>query len=131
MNCDGSTPIEITLRTVMKKPGHRTPNDTISINRRTFVKFLPAAGAAGLAVANAPLKALAQTPTPAASPTPVPSPTPEPRISKEVLRNAEKVIGVDFTDAQLELVRPGASRALDSYEVVRKMDVPLDTEPAV
>src|SRR5207244_5187122 len=32
---------------------------------------------------------------------------------------------------QLELVRPGASRALDSYGVVRKMDVPLDTEPAI
>src|ERR1700730_8667804 len=25
---------------------------------------------------------------------------------------------------------PGVNRALDSYEVVRKIDVPLDTEPA-
>ena len=41
-----------------------------SINRRAFVKLLPAAGAAGLTVANLPLKAIAQTPTP----TPLPSP---------------------------------------------------------
>ncbi|PYS26121.1 MAG: hypothetical protein DMF75_22675, partial [Acidobacteria bacterium] len=31
-----------------------------SINRRNFVKLLPAAGAAGLAVSQMPLKALAQ-----------------------------------------------------------------------
>src|SRR5438874_5159964 len=102
-----------------------------SIDRRNFVKLLPAAGVAGLAIAGAPAKTIAQTPTASPSPTPVPSPTPEPRITKEMLRHAEKVIGIDFNDAQLELVRPGASRALDSYEVVRKMDVPLDTEPAI
>src|SRR5438067_4248483 len=100
-----------------------------SIDRRTFVKLLPAAGAAGLAVANPPSKAIAQTPSP--SPLPVPSPTPEPRITKEMLRHAEKLIGLDFTDAQLELVRPGAGRALDNYEAVRKIDIPLDTEPAI
>ena len=110
----------------MKKSKH-----TSGIDRRTFVKLLPAAGVAGLAVANAPSKAIAQTSTPSPSPTPIPSPTPEPRISKEVLRNAEKLIGIDLTDAQLELVRPGAGRALDSYEAVRKIDVPLDTEPAI
>ena len=100
-----------------------------SIDRRTFVKLLPAAGAAGLAVANPPSKAIAQTPSP--SPSPVPSPTPEPRITKEMLRHAEKLIGLEFNDAQLELVRPGAGRALDNYEAVRKIDVPLDTEPAI
>ena len=102
-----------------------------SIDRRTFVKLLPAAGAAGIAIAKPPPHAIAQTPTPSPLPSPVPSPTPEPRITKEMLRNAEKLIGIDFTDAQLELVRPGAGRALDSYEVVRKIDVPLDTEPAI
>ena len=114
------------MRIPMKK-SERKPRNKSKIDRRAFVKLLPAVGAAGLTVSGLPLKALAQTP----SPTPRVSPTPEPRISKEVLRNAEKLIGVEFTDAQLEAVRPGASRALDSYEVVRKMDVPLDTEPAV
>ena len=100
-----------------------------SINRRNFVKLLPAAGAAGLAVSKAPLKVLAQTPSP--SPSPHPSPTPAPRITKDMMHNAEKMIGIDLTDKQEDMALPGANRNLDSYEVVRKIDVPLDTEPAV
>ena len=98
------------------------------IDRRSFVKLLPAAGAAGLTVSALPLRGLAQTPTP--TPTPRPSPTPL-RITKDMLHNAEKVIGIELTDKQEDLVLPGVNRSLDSYEVVRKMDVPLDTEPAV
>jgi len=95
------------------------------LNRRTFVKLLPAAGAAGLAVSGSPLKAIAQTPTP------TPSPTPPLRITKEMMHNAEKLIGIELTDKQEEMALPGVNRALDSYEVVRKLDVPLDTEPAI
>jgi Asp-tRNA(Asn)/Glu-tRNA(Gln) amidotransferase A subunit family amidase len=98
------------------------------INRRSFVKLLPAAGAAGLTVSGLPLKALAQAPTP--TPTPRPSPTPL-RITKEMMHNAEKVIGIELTDKQEDMALPGVNRSLDSFEVVRKMDVPLDTEPAV
>src|SRR5436309_7595648 len=100
-----------------------------SINRRSFVKLLPAAGAAGLAVSKAPLKALAQTPSP--SPSPRPTPTPAPRITKDMMHHAEKLIGIELTDKQEEMALPGVNRSLDSYEVVRKIDVPLDTEPAV
>jgi Asp-tRNA(Asn)/Glu-tRNA(Gln) amidotransferase A subunit family amidase len=99
-----------------------------SINRRSFVKLLPAAGAAGLTVSGLPLKTLAQTPAP--TPTPRPSPTPL-RITKEMMHNAEKLIGIELTDKQEDLALPGVNRSLDSFEVVRKMDVPLDTEPAV
>jgi Asp-tRNA(Asn)/Glu-tRNA(Gln) amidotransferase A subunit family amidase len=101
-----------------------------SIDRRSFVKLFPAAGAAGLAVANAPLKALAQTPTPTPLPSPSPSPTPM-RVTKDMMRAAEKLIGLEFTDAQEALAQRGLNNNLDSYEVVRKIDVPLDTEPAV
>src|SRR5205809_876135 len=100
-----------------------------SINRRNFVKLLPAAGVAGLAVSKAPLKALGQTPSP--SPSPRPSPTPTPRINKDTMHHAEKLIGIELTDKQEEMALPGVNRNLDSYEVVRKIDVPLDTEPAV
>src|SRR5438128_956029 len=100
-----------------------------SINRRNFVKLLPAAGAAGLAVTKAPLSLFAQTPS--ATPTPLASPTPAPRITKEMLHNAEKIIGIDLTDKQEDMALPGVNRNLDSYEAVRKIDVPLDTEPAV
>ena len=101
-----------------------------SINRRNFVKVLPAAGAAAIVVSKAPLKTLAQTPSPTPLPSPSPSPTPM-RISKEMIRAAEKVIGLDFTDAQETQAQRGINNNLDSYEVVRKIDVPLDTEPAI
>lgn len=102
-----------------------------SIDRRTFVKLLPAAGAAGLTVAKLPLNVVAQRPTPTPSPSPSPSPTPPPRITKDMMHNAEKLIGIELTDKQEEMALPGVNRNLDSYEVVRKVDVPLDTEPAI
>src|SRR5206468_8715148 len=111
------------MRTSMKKT-KRT-----SINRRSFVKLLPAAGAASLVVSNTPLKALAQMPTP--SPSPRPSPTPPLRITKEMMHNAEKLIGIELTDAQETMAQRGVNNNLDNYEAVRKIDVPLDTEPAV
>src|SRR5438552_9857574 len=108
----------------MKKK--RVTNPTVSegskkrsIDRRSFVKLLPAAGAAGLTVAGLPLKALAQTPTPTSSPSPRPSPTPL-RITKEMMHNAEKVIGIEFTDKQEDMALAGVNRSLDSFEVVRK-----------
>ena len=114
----------------MKKPGRKTPNKSKAINRRSFVKLLPAAGAAGLTVSGLPLKALGQTPSPTPSPSPRPSPTPL-RITKEMMHNAEKVIGIELTDKQEDVALPGVNRSLDSFEVIRKMDVPLDTEPAI
>src|ERR1044072_6921216 len=99
-----------------------------SINRRNFVKVLPPAGAAAIAVTKAPLKALAQTP----SPTPAASPSPAAmRITKEMMHNAEKLIGIELTDAQETMALRGVNSNLDSYEVVRKIDIPLDTEPAI
>src|SRR6516165_8469440 len=101
-----------------------------SINRRNFVKVLPAAGAAALAVSQAPLRTLAQTPTPTPPPSATPSPAPM-RITKEMMHNAEKLIGIELTDAQESMALRGVNGNLDSYEAVRKIDVPLDTEPAV
>src|SRR5947208_1395069 len=97
-----------------------------SITRRTFVKALPAAGAAVVVASHAPLKTLTQTP----APTPQASPSPAAgvmRVKKEDLKHAEKLIGIDFDDKQEEMALPGVNRNLDSYEVVRKIDVPLDT----
>ena len=100
-----------------------------SINRRAFVKLLPAAGAAGLTISGLPLPAVAQTPTP--TPSPRPSPTPPLRITKDMMHNAEKLIGIELTDKQEDLALPGVNRNLDNYEAVRKIEVPLDTEPAI
>src|SRR5215210_5421775 len=101
--------------------------------RRTFVKLLPALGAAGLTATKLPLDALAQTPSPTPSPAPAPSPSPTPasRITKEMMHQAEKLIGIELTDAQEAMALGGVNRNLDSYETVRKIDIPLDTEPAI
>ena len=100
---------------------------TNKTTRRTFVKLLPALGAAGITATKLPLDALAQTP----SPTPSPSPTPAPRITKEMMHQTEKLIGIELNDAQEAMALPGVNRNLDAYEANRKIDVPLDTEPAI
>ena len=108
----------------MNKSERKPPKS--SINRRTFVKLLPAAGAAGLAISGLPLPASAQTPTPSPRPSPAPM-----RINRDMLHDAEKLIGIELTDKQEDMALPGVNRNLDSYEAVRKIDVPLDTEPAI
>jgi Asp-tRNA(Asn)/Glu-tRNA(Gln) amidotransferase A subunit family amidase len=105
------------------------------LDRRTVLKLLSTAGVAGLAATKVPVAVLAQAPTPSppnVSPLPSPSPSPTPqRISKEMLRQAEKLIGIELTDAQEAMALAGVNRNLDNYETVRKIDVPLDTEPAI
>jgi Asp-tRNA(Asn)/Glu-tRNA(Gln) amidotransferase A subunit family amidase len=96
----------------------------IRVGRRSFIKLLSALG-----VATASKTIPAQTPTP--SPSPSPSPTPAPRITKEMMHEAEKLIGIELTDAQEAMALGGVNRNLDAYETVRKIDVPLDTEPAI
>jgi Asp-tRNA(Asn)/Glu-tRNA(Gln) amidotransferase A subunit family amidase len=82
--------------------------------RRRFLKAVPAAVVGGLAV-----PALAQQP-----------PEPPRRISKDTLECGEKIFGVDFSDAEEEQALAGVNRNLDTYEQLRAIEVPLDTEPA-
>ena len=73
-----------------KRPTRKSTLDpeTSNLDRRTFVKLVPAIGATVLTTSNLGIAAaLAQTPTP----TPTPSPTPAPlRVTKDMLRQAEK-----------------------------------------
>ena len=110
----------------MKKNKKRT-----NVDRRSFVKLLPAAGLAGLAATKLPGDVLAQTPTPTPLPSPSPSPTPPLRVTKEMMHATEKLIGIELTDAQEAMALGGVNRNLDAYEANRKIDVPLDTEPAI
>ena len=105
-------------------------NVKTSKSRRSFIKLLPALSAAGLVATRVEINALAQTPTPSPVPSPTPSPTPTPRITKDMLHTAEKLIGIELSDAQEAMALAGVNRNLDAYETVRKIDVPLDTEPA-
>lgn len=110
--------------------------EAVSVNRRAFVKLVPTLGAAALVAPHLRISpALAQAPSPTASPTalptPSPSPTPAPlRVTKDMLRQAEKLIGIELTDAQEAMALQNVSTNLDRYETLRKIDVPLDTEPA-
>src|SRR5688572_11631595 len=109
-------------------PGHER------LNRRTFVKLLPALGAATVAAPHLQIiSSLAQTPspTPMALPSPSPSPSPAPlRVTKEMLRGAEQLFGIELTDAQKQMALQNVNSNLERYETLRKINVPLDTEPA-
>src|SRR5205807_6076701 len=69
------------------------------------------------------------SPPPAVMPSPSPSPTPL-RVTKEMLRNTEKLIGIEFTEAQETMALNNVNTNLERYETLRKIDIPLDTEPA-
>ena len=85
------------------------------MNRRRFFSTVTTAFAAG---ATAP--ALAQRP-----------PAGPQRIDKLRLDAAESVFGVDFTEAEEQMALDSVNRNLDSYEQLRQLTVPLDTEPAI
>jgi Asp-tRNA(Asn)/Glu-tRNA(Gln) amidotransferase A subunit family amidase len=88
-------------------------------SRRTFLKSLSTvvAGAAG-----APTEALAgpgqQTPA-----------APDP-ISADALEIAQQLIGVNLPAGERDNARPLVTRHRDSYDVIRKVTLPSETEPA-
>ena len=84
------------------------------IARRGFLAAIPAAVAGSLAA-----PALAQQQQAAA------------RIDPATLDCAEKIFGVDFTDAEEQQAVQGVNRNLASFEQLRDLKIPLDTEPAV
>ncbi len=84
------------------------------MNRRRFFSALTSAFAAGAAA-----PALAQQP---AAP---------PKIDRLRLDAAESIFGVDFTEAEEQMALGTVNRNLDSFEQLRKLAVPLDTEPAM
>ena len=114
----------------MKKTRARRPANTAKkstkINRRSFVKLLPAAGVAGAAMTN-----LDATPGAAIANGQQAQPQTPQKVTKEMLRATEQLIGIELTDAQEAMALPNVNRNLASYESLRKIDVPLDTEPAI
>jgi Asp-tRNA(Asn)/Glu-tRNA(Gln) amidotransferase A subunit family amidase len=90
----------------------------IDDGRRRFVKLLPAAGAAlAMPAAEGGVESQAQT-------------APAGRISREMLHEAAQLIGVPLTEAEETQALPGVNRNLTSYETLRRIAVPLDTELA-
>src|SRR5580698_6956335 len=52
------------------------------------------------------------------------------RITKEQLKDSLEILGLDFTEDQRAMMLPAVNRALTGYEGLRKLNIPLDTEPA-
>ncbi len=84
------------------------------MNRRRFFSTLSSAFAAGAAA-----PALAQQPAGPA------------KIDRLRLDAAESIFGVDFTEAEEQMALGSVNRNLESFEQLRQLAVPLDTEPAM
>lgn len=82
------------------------------IDRRQWVQLLALLTAADAASCQ-------QAPAPEALP-----------ITKDILQASLKAMGLEFTSEQLDLMLPNVNRGLRSFEGLRKLDVPFDTEPA-
>src|ERR1700736_1526131 len=93
-----------------------------TLDRRAWLRLISVLAAAGAPVVEA------QVPAPAPQPAPA---TPPQRVDKEALHQALKLIGLEFTEAQEAMMLPGINRALAGYEELRKIQVPLDPEPAI
>lgn len=52
------------------------------------------------------------------------------RITKDQLHDALEILGLEFTEEQRDMMLPGVNRALANYDTLRKINIPLDTEPA-
>lgn len=86
------------------------------LDRRDWMRLVAVLSAAGSVAAQAPQGQQAPA-------------TPQ-KVTKEMLHSALQLIGLEFTDEQAAMMLPGVNRALTGYEALRKIDVPLDTEPA-
>jgi Asp-tRNA(Asn)/Glu-tRNA(Gln) amidotransferase A subunit family amidase len=56
---------------------------------------------------------------------------PERRITREMLEDAERVAGLEFTDEERELMLPGLNGNLANYERLREVAVPNSLPPAL
>ncbi|HEV2446295.1 MAG TPA: amidase, partial [Candidatus Sulfopaludibacter sp.] len=52
------------------------------------------------------------------------------RITNDQLKGALVLLGLEFEDAELDMMLRRVNSALFSYEALRKVDVPYDTEPS-
>ena len=90
----------------------------IEIDRRSWIRLAGALGV--LCAVETELEAQEARPQEA----------PPQRVSKEMLHQALELIGLQFTPEQETVMLPAVNRNLASYEGLRKIAAPLDTDPA-
>ncbi|MEP7305180.1 MAG: amidase, partial [Acidobacteriota bacterium] len=98
------------------------------VGRRNFLKGVPAAVAAV-----GPLASGVTSPAEAADPAAAVGAADvlQEGLRQESLKSAQELSGLHFTDAEAAMALPGALRNRDSFEALRRLEIPLDTEPAM
>ena len=99
------------------------------LDRRSFVKFIPALGAAGLVAVNFPVSSTAQAPS--ASPAATPSPTPpQPSPLAEAYAEVARVrFGKHLEDGQWDRVRRDLEGNVRTAERLRESKLKNSDEP--
>src|ERR1035438_8508374 len=106
------------------------------MDRRTWMQLISVLAAAR--------PALTQDRPPVTIPPPPPTPQPPAggrgggrggqqrplRVTREQVQAALKLLGLEFEDAEIDMMLRNVDNSLSSYEAVRKIDIPLDTEPS-
>src|SRR5438309_4851772 len=103
---------------------------SVRISRRRFITRVPAAMVAVPTAATAVPSGISRTARAGATVEPLQG-DPTPAIGADDLKCAERITGLRFTDGEDAMVVPGANRNRSSYETLRQLEVPLDTEPAI
>src|SRR3954451_12019345 len=88
------------------------------MDRRTWLQLLGLLSSASAAAPDAPQP---QQPAP---------PPPPMRVKKEQVVGALALMGLEFEDAEVEMMLRRVNAGLTGYENLRKVDVPYGTEPA-
>jgi Asp-tRNA(Asn)/Glu-tRNA(Gln) amidotransferase A subunit family amidase len=83
-------------------------------SRRTFLKLVPAAVAAGAALPR-PSRAGAEQPA---------------TVARDDLEAAERLAGIRFSDSEREMMRQNVATNRDHFEAVRRVPIGYDVEPA-
>ncbi len=92
------------------------------LSRRRVLELVPAVTALVVSQAGRGGRALAQSRR-GEPPAPI-------RVNKDQIKDALDVIGLTFTEPQIEMMLQNVNNSLAAYDAVRKIDVALDTEPA-
>lgn len=110
------------------KSGSREGGNGRGGSRLTRRAFVGLCSALGLGQAGLPDALWAASRTPRARRQGTQAP---PKISKEMLVAAETVIGLEFTDAERELLLTNVNQALDGYAALRRTLLPNSVLPAL
>lgn len=100
-----------------------------NIDRRSFVKFIPAIGAAGLVAMNLPSSTTAQAPTPSPSPSPSPAPAAPSPLAEAYAEVARLRFGAHIEPGQWERIKRDLDGNVRAADRLREFKLKNADEP--